>query len=155
MNRLAIENAFGEQLLDHNGLMTPVLTRFFGPIYAYETQREEDELSYRRTSTLFQSTSQKKILDAHLVIAKGSLPVELIEDLRVTSILFGQLLKDHNIDIETSAPKVRLIGQRWGRSVELIEKRSGKVICSVEELLVKDKMLLKMSILPQKARIYD
>ena len=153
MNELEQPVTFGEKLLNHCGLMTPVLNQFFGTVSAQQLRFEEDAHTYRRASALFQQPDDNLILEASLVVSKLHLPASLIESLRTTDNLFGQLLADYNIEVQTTAPELRLLNSRWSRDIDLLEKATGELLCSVHELLVEDRYLLKQSIIPQESKI--
>ena len=135
---------FSKELLSKGLLLTPHLKENFGNLYVCETglkHIESDEI-YIRESVIKQTDTDYKILDANLRIEKKNVPIQLINDLRSTKILFGSLLKKYNIDVTIVNQEIIEIKniddsetKRMGRSRTMIKKDTNEVICHVYELL--------------------
>jgi hypothetical protein len=136
------------RLLDHGELMTPFLRQHFGDIYARQWDVSESEGMYRRTSSIFQTASSHRILDAELDIFITRLPEEIVKSLRSTSTPFGQLLIDNGIRAE--ARNRKLFKQqhdddapvRLGRRHKIIDSKTGSTICEVVELFAPENVLI-------------
>ncbi|MBL4806248.1 MAG: hypothetical protein JKY31_03060 [Rhodobacteraceae bacterium] len=153
MNDTSPGSGFGKKLLNHNGLMTPVITRFFGPMRAIQTRFEETQATYYRVSLLYQCAQHNLIIEAKLLASKDNLPAGLIDALRNTDQLFGQLLLDYHISVRIAPPKIRHDNSRWSRQLAMLDKANGKLLCKVDEHLVSDQQLLKHCIIPQESSI--
>ena len=112
------------------------------------TKVVETEETYMRASSLRQSASNRKILDATLIVMKRTLPTTLIDDLRSTSKMFGQLLLDYGMEVivrdrrpiilyDQTAQDVRI-----GRQHRITDATTQETLCLVNELLVSEKNLL-------------
>lgn len=133
-------------LLDHKGLMTPVLNQQFGPIKALQT-KYLDEVEYcMRQSRLVQASTGKIILSAELKINGSMVPQEFLRQLVSTTIPFGALLVQFHIETtiqslnlfcHTSAQTTdSVLMDRWGRRHNIVDPTNGNVLCEVEELLM-------------------
>jgi len=128
--------------LNHTKLMTPFLIEKYGAIYVETIVEKEDEFTFSRTSIIRQTSTNNKILDAKIKVQKSSLPTMLIEQLKNTNIAFGQLLQDHQIEVNIEnlqlfTPRLELTKkQRRGRRVDIVDAVSHVLICHVEEILV-------------------
>jgi len=138
------ELLFSKDLLNKGLLLTPHLKKNFGNLYVCEIglKHIESEEIYIRESVIKQKDTDYKILDANLRIEKKNVPVQLINDLRSTKILFGSLLKKYNIDVSIIDQEIIVIKNvddsetmRMGRSRTMIKKDTKEVICHVYELL--------------------
>lgn len=140
-------DSLGFKLLNHDGLMTPVLVREFGPLRAVQLAYEQTSTNYRRTSEIFQSASNLLVLNATLNINKASLSMEAVDSLMTTEILFGQLLGEQGIEVSLVGGTIfkRLDG-RFGRRTDMYIKGSATRLAQVEETLVSDLALSKMAI---------
>ncbi len=138
------ELTFSKELLNKGLLLTPHLKKNFGNIYVCEIglKHIESEDLYIRESVIKQKDTDYKILDANLRIEKKNVPVELINDLRTTKILFGSLLKKYGIEVTIENQEIIVVkniddsdSTRMGRSRTMTKKDTGDVICHVHELL--------------------
>lgn len=136
------------RLLDHDTLMTPYLQHYFGEIYAKQSALHTTVETYNRVSSVYQKSTSILLLDANLTIEKAALPSELLTDLVSTSIPFGKLLIDYGIEAKAhdrvlfsdkSGPHYQL---RNGRRHTIIEVKTGKQLCYVEELFAPDNILM-------------
>ena len=140
---------YSRSLLDHDGLMTPVLTAQFGPLIVRKTQSHPSTDSVLRRSSIYQSASDSKILDAVLEISPQALPAGVIDQLLNEDILFGQILADFAIPVritdrtlyQSTAPDEIA---RWGRRLRIYHGKTAAFICHVDELLVSEAQLLTM-----------
>lgn len=134
-------------VLDHDGLMTPVLQGTFGALEAAGTRHKNEGPILVRQSRLIQKRSGKLILSATLRIDTKAMPVGLVEKLRTSSIPFGQLLIDHGILAYASdrvifrSPEAKDAVVRLGRQLNLKCRNSHHILCSVTELLVSETTL--------------
>lgn len=89
------------EILDHTGLLTPVLNRLFGEIYVEVCEARESETSYWRQSIIRQKGTCQPLVYAELDIFKGNISTALLDKLRVTSQPFGQLLRaaSHRVEL--------------------------------------------------------
>ena len=142
---------FSKELLNKGLLFTPHLKRNFGNIYVCEIglKHIESEDIYIRESVIKQKDTDYEILAANLRIEKNNVPIELINDLRTTTIPFGSLLKKYNIDVvikNQEIIEIRNTGNnettRMGRSRTMIKKGTNDLICNVYELLNSEQHLL-------------
>lgn len=135
-------------LLDHGGLMTPRLTRFFGPVHASQTDLKDEGERLLRWSTLYQTRTGAPLLQARLVIFKSALPEGFLDRLLSGNRLFGGLA------IEAGLP-VRMIDQHifqtdsgteakataWGRRHRVLRAEDDAPLCDVEERLEPEAVL--------------
>ncbi len=137
-------NGFSKGLLDHDGLMTPVLLAQFGPLTARQTEGKQIENRFLRQSTIYQAATGEKILDAELDISLQSLPATFLDCLQQQDILFGQLLRDFSIDVRIMDRTLYQSDQslRWGRRLSICNANTLDLICKVQELMVGDAQLL-------------
>lgn len=143
-------SSLSRELLDHDGLMTPVLIRQFGPMNVRQTYAQHNEDRFLRHSTIYQSASGEKILEAVLDISLRAVPIGFLDLLQSKDVLFGQLLMDLSIAVrivdrnvyrsETDHPP------RWGRRLAIQHCDSQVVICKVDELLVSEPHLLRLAL---------
>ncbi len=136
-------------------LLTPKLISTFGDIFVIEDKDIENFEAasfYYRESSIFQTCSNTKILEANLKISKKHLPKGLINDLSHTTIPFGKLLteykinagvKDLNICIHKSVVNS---STRIGRNLKIYDKQSNMVIAFVRELFVSEKELSRATL---------
>ena len=118
----------------------------------------ETEETYMRASVLRQTASNKKILDASLKVMKRALPTALIDDLRSTSKMFGQLLLDYGMEVAVRERRqITLYDQaaqdvRMGRQHRIADGTTQRTLCLVNELLVpeQDLWLLKSNVGPRE-----
>jgi hypothetical protein len=138
------------RLLQHDQLMTPVLWSEFGGIVARDVIHTHEDDILRRTSALHHKYTGRKVLDAKLEIFIDSVPGAIVQQLSTTEKLFGQLLLENEIVIETRNRKVFSHTEsdervtRWGRRLSLINAADQAVLCRVEELLVPEVELLSL-----------
>ena len=141
-------SSLSTELLDHDDLLTPILRQHFGEVRMEATKVVETEETYMRASSLRQNTSNRKILDATLIVMKRTLPTTLIDDLRSTSKMFGQLLLDYGTEVivrdrrpiilyDQTAQDVRI-----GRQHRITDATTQETLCLVNELLVPEQNLL-------------
>lgn len=131
-------SAFCRGLLDHDGLMTPLLTDVFGPISAHQMQGTVDGTVFHRMSTVVHAATETPLLSAELVIQVDALPKGMLEALRSSSTPFGALLQDAKINAVSTKRTLHLVDgehPRWGRRHQIINADSGALICAVNELL--------------------
>ena len=144
---------YSRSLLDHDGLMTPVLTAQFGPLIVRKTQSHPTANSVLRHSSIYQAGSDRKILDAALQISPHALPAGSLDQLLNEDILFGQLLADFSIPVRIADRTLYHSTEtdeipRWGRRLSIYHGETGAFICRVKELLVNDAQLLTMRLAP-------
>jgi hypothetical protein len=140
---------YSRSLLDHDGLMTPVLTAQFGPLIVRKTQSHTSSDHVLRHSSIYQARSNGKILDAVLTISPHALPANFVDQLLNQDILFGQILTDLAIPVRITD---RILynshpadpTSRWGRRLSIYHGDTRALICSVDELLVIETQLLAM-----------
>jgi hypothetical protein len=136
------------RLLQHDQLMTPVLWSEFGEIVARDVIHTHEGDILRRTSALHHKYTGGKVLDAKLEIFIDAVPGTIVQQLSTTEKLFGQLLLENEIVVETRNREVFShtasdeAVTRWGRRLSLINAADQTVLCRVEELLVPDVELL-------------
>ena len=129
-------------LLDHDGLMTPVLKAHFGPIRVEKQLDEGQNLGkLRRVSRLHQVATGLIILDADMILNIGELTPEIMGGLHGSTIPFGQLL----IQSGSAAKSVdrvisRIAGQdgqadRLRRQHRLINAHTQAELCQIMETL--------------------
>lgn len=142
---------FSKELLNKGLLFTPHLKKNFGNIYVCEIglKHIESEEIYIRESVIKQKDTDYEILAANLRIEKSNVPIQLINDLKSTTVPFGTLLKKYNIDITIKDQEIIAIRNvdnsgttRMGRSRTMIQKGTGVLICKVHELLNSEQHLL-------------
>ncbi len=138
-----------------SSLLTPHLIMAFGDIFVIEdknTENLEAANFYYRESSIFQTCSKTKILEASLKISKKHLPKALINDLRNTTIPFGKLLTKYKIKVDVKDHKICMhrdvanSSTRIGRSLKIYEKQSNVIIAFVRELFVPEKELSRAKI---------
>lgn len=135
------------ELLEHDGLMTPVLISKFGPLFALQISGVQSDQSFLRQSAIFQRSSGEKILDGSLEISLAALPVGFLSRLTAGDVLFGQLLQDFSIAVSISDRSIYRIEQsgdqdvRLGRRLSMHRLDSGAFLCRVNELLVPNRVL--------------
>ncbi len=148
----AIERAgpFSQRLLDHDGLMTPVLQAAFGPLAVRQSQVIDSVDRLRRRSSIHQAVSGAKILDAVLNVSLPALPDGFLEQLQHSDVLFGQLLSDFGLTVRTTN---RILYQsltdnpcRLGRRVAILRRDTDALVCQVDELLVSEAQLLALRV---------
>ena len=129
-------------LLDHNGLLTPVLIVQFGPITAEKVSTDFVGSSVmRRLSRLHQATTGAVILDAEMILSTAALPKEVLTGLQETVVPFGQLLIDAGISARSVDRQILRLQpldggeSRLCRQHRLINTRSGQELCKVVETL--------------------
>lgn len=143
---------FSQMLLDHDGLMTPVLIAQFGALTVQQNEFHHGADRFLRKSSIYQATSGLKILDAALEISLPSLPRGFLGQLLHEEKLFGQLLNDHSIPIRIAARTLHLSSgeddqdARWGRSLTMYRDDTQDFLCHVQELMMPDHQLLPLSI---------
>lgn len=129
-------------LLDHDGLMTPVLTRQFGPLRAQQHRSVRSGDTVHRHSTIRTHPGGAAILVARLDIHVPALPDGLLERLGSGKVLFGQLLLDEGIAVQVRDRHLYRVGDaeapdtRLGRRLTMQRSDTGMLICRVDELLV-------------------
>ena len=138
------------RLLDHDGLMTPMLVRHFGPLTVRQTFAKQESDRFLRHSSIFQAATGEKILEAVLNIALHSLPIGFVDRMQNQDILFGQLLLDLSIDVQI-ADRARYRSAtdqppRWGRRLTMFHAGRQELICQVDELLVSEPQLLRLAV---------
>ena len=140
---------FGRSLLDHDGLMTPILRAQFGPLTVGKTHSDQGSNRLLRRSSILQAASGIPILDAVLVISAQALPLGFLDQLLREDVLFGQLLADFAIPVRLADRSLYQSAKaaedpRWGRRLTIYRKDSDAFICTVDELLVSDAQLLPL-----------
>jgi hypothetical protein len=88
---------YAVRLLDHDGLMTPILLAEFGPLRAVQTVADHADGLFHRRSVLRRVPGDEAILDASLKISVQALPDGFLQSLVKAETLFGQALQDHGI----------------------------------------------------------
>ena len=138
--------AFSQSLLDHDGLMTPVLRAAFGPLTVRQSQAPLGQDRMRRRSTIHQAATGAKILDAVLDIAVQALPAGFLEQLQRQDVLFGQLLQDFSVGVRIADRSLYQCFDgpvlRCGRRLVIYGGARSDVICHVDELLTSEAQLL-------------
>jgi hypothetical protein len=144
---------YSRSLLDHDGLMTPILAQEFGALSVRKTQTDQASGRFSRRSSIFQIASGGKILDAVLEISAAALPAKFLDQLLRDDVLFGQLLADFAIpvrltdrvlyQITPSSPETR-----WGRRLTIYHAETHAFICSVDEVLAPDTQLWPLRLKP-------
>ena len=132
---------FSQTLLDHDGLMTPVLVAQFGPLTVRQTEARHSETRFFRRSSIYQAASGAKILDAVLDISLPSLPLGFLAQLQDEDVLFGQLLSDFSIAVRIADRVLYQSHSRWGRRLTIYHSDTQAFICTVEELMAPDAQL--------------
>lgn len=128
--------------------MTPLLTLYFGNIYAKLCSISEQGETITRISEIYQYGNSTPLLEAKLLIQKTKLPQSFLQELIDTPKLFGQLLIEYGIDSEIrnrvrfSEGEIDQSNFRWGRRHTMIESSSGHEICRIQELLATEEVLL-------------
>ena len=147
-----ITSNFSQMLLDHDGLMTPVLLSHFGALTVQQNECHRDADRILRKSSIYQSASGLKILDAALDISLPALPMGFFEQLLYQDKLFGQLLNDFSIPIRIAArtlhhaPAADNQDTRWGRRLSMYRDDTQEFVCHVEELMMPNHQLLPLRI---------
>lgn len=140
---------FSLTLLDHDGLMTPVLLAAFGRLFARQISSTYSGGWFVRRSSIFQRSTGERILDATLEISYAALPTGFLEKLTQGEELFGQLLSDFGIEVRISDKSIYSLnhdghsGPRWGRRVSMYRQDTDDLLCQVDELLVSEALLLQ------------
>jgi len=146
------ESNFSKMLLDHDGLMTPVLITHFGALTVRQNEFHQDSDRFLRKSSIYQAASGLKILDAALEISLPALPPGFLEQLLHQDKLFGQLLTDFAIPIRITARNLHPSsvednqGTRWGRRLTMYRDDTQEFVCHVKELMMLDHHLFPMRI---------
>jgi len=142
----AAAGPFSQSLLDHDGLMTPVLRAAFGALTVSQSQAHMGQHCLQRRSSIHQAATGAKILDAVLNISITSLPAGFSEKLQQEDVLFGQLLIDHALAVRICERSLyaSLAGEdlRFGRRAAIYRGDTDELICKVDELLVSEAQLL-------------
>lgn len=135
-------HALDWSLLDHDGLMTPVLVAHFGPLSVQVLRTEvSGAAAFRRISQLYQTATGTIILDAEMILNAAALPAQVLAGLQDSSIPFGQLVIEAGIaacsvDREITWLMSSLDSERRAcRRHRLINARSGKELCAIVETL--------------------
>ena len=128
-------------LLLHDGLMSPKLTKRFGEMVAKPSLQLDEGSSITRQSSLFQKASDAKILDASLRISKHHLPDALLAELFDTDALLGDLLRRFEISVKLTRRTIYHSQDpsghiRWGRRHVMCSSDAKVVLCEVDELLL-------------------
>lgn len=141
---------FSHDLLDHDGLMTPVLHHHFGILTVRQTHAQHYADRFVRNSSIYQVASGEKILDAVLDISLPAVPSSFLNLLQTKGVLFGQLLIDFSIDVQIVNRSLYQTkadhSPRWGRCLTIQHRDSQDVICTVDELLVSEPSLLRIAL---------
>lgn len=140
---------FGRSLLDHDDLMTPILSAEFGPLTVHKTHIDSGSSHFERRSSIVQAASGSTILDAVLEISTQALPLGFLDQLLREDVLFGQLLVDFAIPVRFADRTLYQSAKapedlRWGRRLTIYRKDTDERICTVDELLVSDAQLLPL-----------
>lgn len=129
-------------LLDHDGLLTPVLMSHFGPITAHRVQTDVlSATALRRVSQLHQAATGTVILDAEMVLNTGDMPQSLLTDLQETVIPFGQLLIQSGLTARSVDREITVQNgpngaeRRLGRRHRLVDAQTGRHLCTLVETL--------------------
>ncbi|MEI6800513.1 MAG: hypothetical protein WCO04_15065, partial [Pseudomonadota bacterium] len=131
-------------------LMTPLLRKTFGALTVRKTQDQPNDDTVLRRSSIYQASTDIKILDAELRISVQALPAGFIVQLQNENRLFGQLLQDFAIPVRIAERELYQTTDkdsdtpRWGRRVTLYHSDTKGFICKVDELLVEDDRLLPL-----------
>jgi len=145
-------------LLDHGGLMTPVLTAFFGSILARPTVMVVRTTTVIRRSTLHCETDDEMILEAKLKIAKACIPNSMLSQLQHSFTPFGQLLADDGLKTKIARREIYCrehndsAKTRWGRRHIILNATDDSRICDVDELLATEAQLAMVAEASTKRR---
>lgn len=143
--------ALSLRLLDHDGLMTPVLRAQFGALRAVQHRALREGDIYLRQSTIRRRAGGETILTARLEIRTDALPGGFLDDLAGGEVPFGQLLQDRAIGVEIRDREVFRVtaadgtAPRWGRRLAIHRLSDGALVCRVEEILAPEAELLRLS----------
>jgi hypothetical protein len=128
-------------LLDHDGLMTPLLRAQFGSLTAVQSGAERSDGIFLRESSIYQVATGAKILDAVLKISLPALPGGFLDRLLAEDVLFGQLLIEFRVSVRIAERSCYLSWaasdqpRRWGRRLDMYRVDTGALLCAVDELL--------------------
>lgn len=143
--------SFSQSLLDHDGLMTPVLLAQFGPLTVVQNEASQSATRFVRRSSIYQAATGVKILDAVLDIALQSLPVGFFDRLQQEDVLFGQLLQDFSMAVRIADRSLFHMqadqASRWGRRLTIYRSDTQEFICTVEEIMASDADLWPLRLL--------
>ncbi len=139
---LPTSQKLGGSLLDHDGLMTPILLAYFGSIKVEVLQTEVlNATTLRRVSRLHQAATGAVILDAEMILNTAALPRQVLIGLQDTPIPFGQLLMDAGITARSVERQIVGLGEkdkserRLGRRHRLVNARTEQELCKIVETL--------------------
>jgi hypothetical protein len=125
--------------------MTPKLVDAFGPLKAVQISAIDKADTYQRHSQLRRRSDGALILEASLNVTKANVPVELIDAMRMSDLLFGQLLANFQISAQVTARALfQTPSGRYGRYATLTRPGDDHALCSVEETLSLDSDLQKL-----------
>lgn len=147
-------------LVHHEGLMTPMLKRYFGPFYVDKIFQNDTDSYYSRSVALRQNGSHLVLLSAELCVFKSVVPEQMIEALRNSATPFGELLIHHGIDViirqqtfSSQSEDLDQQGFRQGRRRIMLESTHNSLVCLVDELLSPEDTLQQAKTYYQKKRI--
>jgi hypothetical protein len=135
-------------LLDHDGLMTPVLQAAFGPLQAIQQSAHQEGPVFLRRSSIVRVPGGEMILSAALEIQLAALPAGFLPALLSGTTLFGQVLRDFGIPVMTRDRQVYRQDTdagshaRWGRRLGILRAQDAALLCRVDELLAPGDALL-------------
>ena len=129
-------------LVDHDGLMTPVLVAHFGLIKVQVLRTEVlSDTTHCRVSQLRQAATGAVILDAETTLNTAALPPPVLIGLRDTDIPFGQLLIKAGIPARsvdrqiTGLVALQGAERRLCRRHRLVNAQTGQELCAIIETL--------------------
>jgi chorismate-pyruvate lyase len=154
MYRTDMEPTIGElshSLLGHDSLMTPFLTARFGSISARQRLMTFGESTFSRQSKLCRKSDGELILEATLLISEPSIPEAMLRQLQRDDTPFGLLLAEHGLATTIAERALYFKSNsdptmvRWGRRHFILNADDESRICQVDELLVPEAELVRLS----------
>lgn len=151
----------GMDLLDHDGLMTPVLVAQFGPIRVEKSQDDRDGGLLHRVSRLHQMATGWVILDADMILNTRALPPKVLTGLHETTTPFGHLLIESDVQARSVDRVITRVAatdggeDRLKRQHRLIDARRGVTLCQVIETLSPESLLQDANAAWKKERGID
>jgi len=141
----AIAGTLSGLLLDHDGLMTPRLSKAFGELTAAKRSHCLSETSFNRASLLCRKVDGQVILRAKLNIMIAELPEPLIDQLEKSDQLFGQLLIKYGVKVKFANRQLLRHGHGcYGRKLQMLSVNTGKIVCEVAEFLENEASLIRL-----------
>lgn len=131
--------SFDWSLVDHDGLMTPLLVTRFGPIEVRLLHTADlGPTERRRVSQLLQRDSGTVILEAEMVLNLTAIPGSILTALHESAVPFGQLLIEAGIPALSVDRKITALPSappRLRRRHRLVNARTGQELCKISETL--------------------